>query len=59
MLEIYLPTLFVNHFANSVQAIIGATILPLTICPSLANPDFCSFTLIGATMLPLIVPFCP
>jgi hypothetical protein len=32
MLEIYLPTLFVNHFANSVQAIFGATILLLTIC---------------------------
>jgi hypothetical protein len=30
-LEIYLPILFVNHFANSMQAIIRATILPLTI----------------------------
>jgi hypothetical protein len=82
MLEIYLPTLFVNHFANSVEAIIGATILsltvpfcpwlpallwqtrfllphfnwarhitfdcpilPLTIYPYLADPDFCSLTL--------------
>jgi hypothetical protein len=31
MLEIYLPTLFVNVFANSMQAIIGVTILSLTI----------------------------